>query len=264
MAGKKKIKNKVEEVEKTEEKANEIKEEIEEEIETPLKEDIKKKQNRQVMIAIFLMIAVTVIILATPFIYAHFFTKFTYMNLEFQKTKLGKIDFYSTRIPIVNKAPVPGELIDRKSAVAQYSINFRTDPRKAGYIKINTTFNNTNQIDFVKANTAYISLDPSMEKCDVNSVALINFAGILRDFAGLQIKSAVSDENASRELKIPYVTCKKNEWNTVINIRSGNETKIEKTGKNCYELVYKDCEIMEVTEKFNLLVIENYMKYFKE
>ena len=103
-----------------------------------------------------------------------------------------------------------------------------------------------------------------MKKCEDNSLALINFAGFLRDFAGLKIKSAVSDENASAELKIPYVNCKRNPLNTVINIRSGNETKIERTADNCYELTYKECEIIQVTEKFDILILKDYMKYFEE
>ena len=236
----------------------------EEKAEETLKEDAKKKQNKQVIIAVSLMIAVIAIIIITPFIYGHFFTKFRYINLDFQKTRLGEITFYSTRVPIVNTAPVTGNLISRENLIGDYAINFRNDPRKLEYIKVNTTFNNSDQVGFIKVNTVYIALDPEMEKCDDNSLALINLAGFLRDFVGLKVKSAVSDENASVELKIPYASCKRNEWNTVINIKSGNETKIEKTGINCYILTYKDCEITQVTEKFDFLILDGYMKYFEE
>ena len=42
---------------------------------------------------------------------------------------------------------------------------------------------------------------------------IINFAGFLRDFAGLNLKSATSDKNTSAELKIPYVTCENHKSN---------------------------------------------------
>jgi len=232
--------------------------------EKKVKEGIKKRQNRQIKIAVILMTVALGIIILTPVFYGYFFTKFDYINLEFQKTKLGQINFYSTRIPLVANAPEEGHLITNKEVVGYYSINFRSDPRKLESIKLNLDFNNSDEIGFVNINTAYISLDPEMKKCDDTSIALINFAGFLRDFAGLDLKSATSDENTSIELKIPYVTCKNRKSNTIINIRSGNETKIEKTGENCYELTYKDCEIIPVTEKLNLLVLEGYMKYFEE
>lgn len=254
-------KEKIEAKENAEEKIEE--EAREEKAEETLKENVKKKQNKQIIIAVSLMIAAIAIVIITPFIYGHFFTKFTYINLDFQKTRLGEIRFYSAKIPLVSQQPADGHLITNKEISGYYSTNFRNDPRKLEYIQVNTTFNNSDQIGFMKVNTAYIALDLEMKKCDDNSLALINLAGFLRDFAGLNIKSAVSDENASAELKIPYVNCKKNKFNTVINIRSGNETKIERTADNCYELTYKDCEITQVTEKFNLLILEDYMKYFE-
>ncbi|VVB78482.1 Uncharacterised protein [uncultured archaeon] len=233
------------------------------EAEPVLKDNTRKKQNKQVMISVILMIAVIVIIVAIPIVYKTFFNKFTYTNLEFEKTKLGQLNFYSTKIPIVEKAPPEGHLITPKEVSSYYSINFRNDPRKLEYIPVNITLKNSTQMDFIKVNTAYISLDPNMKRCDDNSVALVNFAGFLRDIVGLKLRSAVSDENASRELQITYITCEKNPLNTVINLRSGNETKIEKTGKNCYVLTFKDCEVTQVTEKFDLAVLEGYMKYFE-
>lgn len=232
--------------------------------EEPLKEEDKKKQNKQIMIAVVLMVVVIGAIILTPFVYGKFFSKFTYINLEFQKTRLGDLKFYSTRIPVMDQVLPKGELFDRNERLADYSINLREDPRKLDFVKVNLTYNNTNQLDFVKENIVYISFDPKMKKCDDNSIALIDFSGFLKEFAMLKVKSAVPDKNASEELKIPYITCKENPWNTVINIRSGNETKIEKTGLSCYELTYKDCEITAVTEKFNLILIEQYMKDFKE
>ncbi|MEK6859326.1 MAG: hypothetical protein AABX54_00785 [Nanoarchaeota archaeon] len=232
--------------------------------ESSLKENDKKKQNSQIKIAVILMISIIAVIIIAPFIYGHFFTKFYYINLEFQKTKLGDLKFYSTRIPIADQSPAEGQLLDRDKKTAEYFINLRADPRKLDNVKVNLSYNNTEQLDFMRANEVYISFDPKMKKCDDNSVALIDLSGFLKEFAGLKIKSAVSDKNASAELKIPYVTCNKSQYITVINIRSGNETKIQKTGGNCYELTYADCEIIQVTEKFNLILIEQYMKYFEE
>jgi hypothetical protein len=218
--------------------------------EKPLEKKGKEKQNKQLKWAIFLMIAVLLMVIIVPWITNTFFNKFNYAGLEFQKTKLGKIVFYSTKIPIVQNEQIVGS----------YAINLRSDPRK-----INVETNVSGQdIKFVKKNLAFISLNPNMQRCEDNSLALINFAGFLRDFAGLSIKSAVSDINFSEESKIVYADCNANPENTVIKIDNGNKTEIKKISDNCYELTFKNCEIMQVTEKFNLIILEEYMKYFEK
>lgn len=48
------------------------------------------------------------------------------------------------------------------------------------------------------------------------------------------------------------ITCDEEGDYNYINIKEGNETKIEEIGPACYEMTFKDCEILEVTERYML------------
>jgi len=210
---------------------------------------LTKKQNRQLMWAIVLMASVILIVVLVPIIKQNFFDKFIYLNLDWQKTKLGDIPFYSTQIPVTDKQ---GQII------GSYSMNFRKDPRK-----LDIEINNEDLIIFKKEKIVYISFDPDMDVCGAdNTIALMNLAGFLRDFANFNVSSAVTNKEYADLNKLAYVTCKNSPDNTVIILNSGNETKIKKE-KGCYELTYNNCEVLEVTEKFELLILENYMSYFE-
>lgn len=212
----------------------------------------KDIQNRQLMWAIILMGSIILIILFVPFITTNFINKFVYLNLNFQKTKLGDIFFYSTRVPIIN---------NQEDIVDSYSMNFRNNPKKLEKIEFSHP-NDVGYIYFKKNEVVYISLDPEMEHCEDTAIALIPFAGFLRDFAKQNVSSAVSDEDYANLNNISYATCENSPDNTVIYINSGAKTEIKKTERNCYELIYNDCEITKVTERFTLLVLEKYMSYF--
>jgi len=212
----------------------------------------KEIQNRQVMWAIILMVSLILIILLVPFIVKNFINKFVYLNLDWQKTKLGKIFFYSTRVPIIDKE---GNIVD------VYTMNFRNDPRDLEKIEF-IPLEKDPDIYFRQDKTVYISLNPDMEACEDNTIALIPLAGFLRDFGGFNISSAVSDSDYARANNMTYAVCGIYPQNTVIYINSGNKTEIKKTEKDCYELTYSNCEIIKATEKFELLILEKYMSYF--
>lgn len=224
-----------------------------------LDKNIKKKQNMQIIWVILLMGILILASVASPIIYNNYFNKFEYAGLDFQKTKLGKIIFYSAKIPLV-KSYTTSSVIREEDITGSYPINFRNDPRGLENIRVNIS---SEDMKFIKTNVVYISLDPEMKKCEDNALALMNFAGFLGGFGGMKIKSAISDKNASRELNITYAKCSTHPTNTVIQISSGNETTIYKKGENCYQLLYKDCEILQLTEKFQIAVLEGYMKYFQ-
>jgi len=237
------------EVEINSEKENSLGES--EEIETrKTNEDIKKKQNKQIAWILFLLIGLILIILLVPFINNNYLSKFNYYNLDFQKTQLGELIFYSAKIPIIN---IHGNV------VADYSINFRKDPRKLEEIKVDIK---GDSIVFRKSKQVYITLNPDMEKCENNIIAMANLAGFLINFAELEVEGASTDKDYAEIQDFPYVTCQTHPENTVIFINSGDENMIKQTGSNCYEIKYKDCEILEVSEKFIHVILENYMDYF--
>ncbi len=217
--------------------------------------ELKKKQNKQIKWAVFLMVSLTLIILAVPYITKNYINKFDYIGLEFQKTKLGDLVFYSTKFPVVRGT---GQVI------GEYSVNFRSDPRNLEYIKIVDIPDNI--ITFMEGlrgsyTPVYISLDTEMKTCEDSGIALMNLAGFLRD-SGLDVKSAVTNATYAEENGVEYATCLNKPGNTVIRIYSGNKTAIYKTMKNCYDIVFKDCEIIPATEKFSILILEEYAKRF--
>ena len=223
-----------------------------------LNEENEKKQNRQVMWAIILMVSLIVIILGVPFITKNYINKFDVHGLEFQKTRLGDLIFYSTKIPKING--LTGDVI------GDYSINFRSDPRELDYIELVDIPNNT--ITFMKDmrgfyTPVYLSLDSNLEVCEDSGIALMNLAGFLRD-SGLEVKSAVTNKTYAEENDIEFATCLERPGNTVIRFHSANKTAIYKTSKNCYDIVFKDCEIIPVTERFELIMLEEYLSHFEE
>jgi len=214
---------------------------------------LKQIQNKQAMWAIILMISVILIIILVPIITKNFINKFVYLKLDWQKTKLGKIPFYSTKVPIIN---------DRGTIVEEYLVNLRNNPKKLEDVKITFPEDDLDYVYFKENQPVYIALNPKMEMCEDNAIALIPFSGFLRDFGGKDIRSATTDSDYGKTNDIPYITCDVSPQTTVIYINSGNKTEIRKTAKNCYELTYSDCEITKVTEKFELLILDKYMSYF--
>lgn len=214
----------------------------------------EEKQERQIKWIVFLMVSVILIIIAVPFINKNFINKFDYKGMEFQKTKLGDLVFYSVKFPVVSAT---GQV------TGDYSMNFRNDPRKLEEIPSNIP---NNEITFIKRsvggyNPVYISLNPNMELCEDTNLALITFSGFLRD-SGLEVRSATTNKNYSEEMDIPYKDCGFSS-DTIIKIDSADESSISKIMDNCYDIKYKDCEIIEVTERFMLIMLEEYASRFQ-
>lgn len=215
-----------------------------------IKITLKKKQSKQVLWAVILMVALLLIVLGTPYVIKNYFNKFVYIKLDFEKTQLGNIKFYSTKIPIANTG---GEII------GVYTMNFRNDPRKLEHLTHNIK---DNKVIFKKDEKVYISFNPDMKACDNTTIALMNLAGFLKDFGNLDISSAVTYYDYARDNNLSYVTCENSPDNTVITIDEGEKTEIKKISDKCYSITYNNCEIMPVTEKFMLIILEAYMSYF--
>lgn len=215
-----------------------------------LNKSLKKRQNKQILYAIVLMVLVILIIITVPYIMKNYLNKFSYLKLDFYKNNLGKITFYSTNIPLID---------NNGKVVAGYSMDFRNDPRKLNYINVSISDKN---INLMRDNITYVAISSNVNHCDYNTVAVANLASFLRGFARLNLKGASSDKEYANLTNSTYANCQTNPNNTVILIKSGNETKIEKTSKNCYELTYKECEVTQVTEKFDIVILESYMGHF--
>jgi len=215
------------------------------------KENLRKKQNRQMMIAVSLMIIVIIIALGIPLFIQTFINKFTYINLHFQKSITGNLVLYSADVPVIDNE---GEI------VSSYFVNFRNNPKELQEVEMDDRIKEGG-VKFIENQIVYISLNPDMEKCSDNTLAMFILGGFLKD-AELDVKSAFSDKEKAEEAGIPYKDCKDSTSNTVIKVTSGEETRINQMSSNCYEIVYADCEIVKGVERFNLAILEEYMGHF--
>ena len=213
--------------------------------------NLKKNQNKQIFWAVFLMVLIILIIIAVPFIVKNFINKFVYINLDFYKTKLGKITFYSTKVPLTDK---------QMNILADYNINLRNNPRKLDYIKVNVS---ENKVIFKKSLTVYISLESNSPRCEDNVISVVGLTQFLKEFGNFTVKAAMDNKTYANETGYPYVTCSNFPTNTVIHLTSGNSSEIKKINDNCYELIYDNCRINPVAERFMLIILEDYMGYFK-
>jgi len=213
---------------------------------------LNAKQNKQLKWAVILMVLGLAIVICIPLIYNNFIKQFDYNSMKFQKTNVGSIRFYSTEIPLVNS---------QKQIYSTYLANFREDPRKLDYIKVD--LNEANEITFVKEKPVYISLDDNLPKCPDNLIAVVDLASVLTEFGGFNINGALNNKTAANETHVAYVNCENSPNNTVIMIKYANETSITKVSENCYELECKECEINKVTEKFSLTILDRYMEFFE-
>ncbi|HJO14573.1 MAG TPA: hypothetical protein QGG70_00820 [Candidatus Pacearchaeota archaeon] len=219
--------------------------------------DIEAMQNKQLKWAVFLMASIILIIVIVPFVNTNFINKFDYHGLTFQKTQLGQIEFYSTKFPVVAATgKVTGE----------YAVNLRNDPREIEDIEVKVGFDD---IDFryykngdgsIGYYPVYISLDPLMEVCEDSSLALLTLSGFLKD-SGLEVGSASMDKEYAAANDVLYKRCE--EESTVILVTQGNENKITEIGETCYEIRFKDCDILKVSERFVLNILEQYGKRFQ-
>ena len=244
----------IEETEKVEGEENGDKKENSKEDFYNKNKEIEEIQNKQIKWAVFLMVGIILIVVLFPFIKNNFIDKFDYKGLVFQKTQLGELIFYSTRFPVVSGT---GQVI------GDYSINLRNDPRDLEYIPINVTEGRIAfSSDGREYSEVYISLNPFMEVCEDSGIALFTLSGFLAD-SGLEVKSAVTDKAYARDNNLTQRWCETGHFDTVIVVTEGDQTIINEIQDYCYEIQFKDCEILQATEKFMLIILEEYASRFE-
>ena len=222
------------------------------------KKEIDKMQNQQIKWALFLMMGIILIIVLIPFIKTNFIDSFDYYGLKFQKTQLGELTFYSAKFPIV---------VGTGQVLGDYSVNFRNDPRELEDIPVDIPENkikftlNKNERGKLDYGPVYISLNPFMEVCPQSGIALITMSSFMKD-SGLEVFSAVTDKAYARKNNQTSKWCYDNGLDTVIVVTDGDTNEINELAPNCYEIKFKDCEILKVTERFTLIILKEYVKRF--
>ncbi|MBT7237721.1 hypothetical protein HN865_02580, partial [Candidatus Woesearchaeota archaeon] len=147
-----------------------------------------------------------------------------------------------------------------------YSVNFRVDPRELDKIPVRVP---DNRITFIQRsiggyNPVYLTFNSDLKLCEDTSIALMNLAGFLRD-SGLEVVSASTNQTYAEENDMKYKDCdsSKQAMDTIIKITEGDETAINQLHNNCYEIQFKDCEILEGSERFMLAMLEEYASRFE-
>jgi len=96
----------------------------------------------------------------------------------------------------------------------------------------------------------YLSINSSgLDECKYSTIALAGFSGFIAS-NDIVLKAGTPDKEQSQKNNSTYVTCENYPSNMVVSLKSGSESKIERTSPYCYELEVANCEILPVMEKF--------------
>jgi len=145
---------------------------------------------------------------------------------EIDRNAMAGKTLYRTSLPMEYKDGATGRV-----TLADYNFYLRNDPRKLEKIDFN--------------GNVLIKKDMVLNQkkdfhCEGYGIIAIANLQKLYNFVGTKI---ITDENAACDISGRYM---------LVNIREGNETRIEQFGPICYNIYIKDCEILEGTEKFML------------
>jgi len=202
-----------------------------------------RKQDKQVKGIIWFMVIVLGI-LVLVLLANSLSNKFTYKGIRFEKNRYGEIILYSAEVPVVNYL---GEV------VAYINADFRKDPRTLKDIHLET-----GEIRFLRDSITYLSVDPKIEECEDSGIAIINLGRFIKS-SGLNLKlSSLDAEHAERE-NLEHVTCENSPNNTVIVVEQGIDNFLYKKTDNCYIIEFKDCDVISVTERFELAILEQHV-----
>lgn len=186
-----------------------------------------KDEKKTFKIIILTMIGLVLFFLAF-FVVVNYTAKFKVGGVNFEidtKDLAGKV-IYKTSLPVYGKNESTGKL-----ATGIYNLYLRNDPRNLEEVQFDGKIN-------LKKNMVL-----NMEKdfsCDGDGI--IGIANILNLY-GIIGTSVIKDENASCDSQGMYA---------FVDIKEGNETRIEQFGPACYNIYVKDCEILKATERFML------------
>jgi hypothetical protein len=188
-----------------------------------------KKEKKVFVVIIILMIGLAGLFAAFYFLS----DSFNHMNIQgvkftIDKTVMAGKTLYKTSIP----ATINGSKVT-------YNFWLRGNPKITEQIPFEG--NLTVMKNMVLNQTSNFNCNGDGIIGIANLVKLYNIVG----------SEVIADKNA---------TCDGNGRYVFINIQNGNETKITQTGKTCYNIQVKDCEILPATERF---MIETFIKIDK-
>lgn len=105
------------------------------------------------------------------------------------------------------------------------------------------------EISYPRGKIVYIGINSTVHECNYSTVGISPLTIFLAN-NGFNVKVGTLDKSEALKTNLTYVTCKEYPASAVISIRTGDETKIEKSGDLCYDIYISNCEIVPAIEKF--------------
>lgn len=206
----------------------------------------EKEQNKQLAIILGVLILFFGIFLASYF-YFQSQNYFNYAGLDFRKEKIGEINFYHARFPIIYQGQV----------YRIYNLYLRNDPRK-NKIPVNANFSISKKV--------IISLDEEIKNCEKAVLGQTNLAMFLWAFPWVEnVTAALTNEEAAKRNNMDFANCSNaSNKRTIILVKASNKNSIELESENCYRLNVANCEYLKVAEKYIMAVIEEINKDIKK
>ena len=222
-----------------EKKAEEDVEEVEENENETGDITVSRKQQKQ-LLAVIVTIAVIFIIVFTIYILAQKSRKFEYNGMKFERIMYDQLPLYYTQLNIHR-----GD-----GSNVNYNLYLRNDPR-GNNIPVEA------DIKFL-VGKSFITVDEGMQDCREASLGLINLASFLTGM-GFDVKGATSSKQVAENTGHPYISCNNSLDNTVISLEIAEEDSVitQVDGNpNCFILKVKDCNVLNITEKFTVEMIK--------
>jgi hypothetical protein len=171
--------------------------------------------------------------------------KFTLNGYTFEKIPFGNISVYETNITII-----------QRNQPFVYSFRFRTDPRKLEKIPADIS-------NFTMSKNGYFTFTPETLDCSGDAlVGTFQVGQFLKAF-GRNYTAAVT-QNFSNNTLPDIKTCNDaKKTSSVIFLKPfSTQTKIhlDENNPNCVILEAKDCQVIEISERLILTILEKYRK----
>jgi len=191
----------------------------------PVKKEPKTDSKADILKSILIICVGIIILIVASYFYINSLKNYTHQNVEFETVQEGKLTLYQTAITIMYE----GKL-------TPYNFYLRTNPKELKDIKFDSS-------KFELMKNTVLGFEDSFD-CDGDEIIAIANLAKIHEVMGINI---VRDENATCDERYMY-----------LNLKKGEETKIEVIEDNCYNVIVSDCEILKVTER---IMLEMFVQY---
>jgi hypothetical protein len=194
----------------------------------------EKEQNKQLIVFFTIMLIILGSFLG-GYLYVQQLNRFSYAGVDFEKGKAGEVVYYH------GKMQMPA--IEQGGNRLIYNLYLRNDPRK-NKVPINAEV-------FALSQFVTIAFDPEIGQCNDMVIGHANMEQFLQAFPWVsRVSGAVTDKEYAEERELAFANCDSaTPGKTIVLVQTAEKNSIEKED-NCYVLNVKNCEYLEVSERF--------------